>query len=280
MMQCSSPYTLKESDSKGRSQLVPCGACGACRANRRTEWSFRLKEELKVSSSAWFITLTYSPEHLPHIDTDLNGTLIKTDLQKFIKRLRRRQERDNGPALRYYAVGEYGSRTRRPHYHAIIFNANYDVIRTLSKAWTLGHCHSSAINDARIHYMTKYHVNYDKKQHKDKREPEFALMSRKPGIGFHYTQKNAEWHRENGNLYVINNGYKQNIPRYFKQKIFDEEQLETLNEDRKLETHQKHWEELQRLEDLGHINPEQHIKKSKQHQSKMVKQKGQQKDQL
>lgn len=279
-MQCPTPYQLKEPDQNGRAQLVPCGACGACRHNKRTEWSFRLKEELKHSQSCYFLTLTYSDENLPHIDHENNGTLIKSDLQKFIKRLRKRQSSHTSIKIRYYAVGEYGSRTKRPHYHALIFNATSRTIEDLPQIWKLGHIKAAPITDARIHYVTKYHVTIDKKSHGKTKIPEFALMSRRPGIGYNYTQINSKWHTENGNLFVINNGYKQNIPRYFKEKMFSKEQLETLNEERKLDTHTKHWEELQRLEDLGITNPTEYIRKSNKLQSDLVKQKAQEKDQL
>lgn len=69
--------------------------------------------ELGYWDKSVFITLTYSDEYLPP-----NSSLRKTDLQKFFKRLRKNLL---GRKIKYYACGEYGSRTNRPHYHAIIF---------------------------------------------------------------------------------------------------------------------------------------------------------------
>lgn len=278
-MICPTPYQLAGTPEEP-GQKVPCGQCGACRHNRRVEWSFRLKEELKHSETCYFITLTYAPEHLPHIDTDTRGTLVKQDLQKFIKRLRRRQERSSCTSPRYYGVGEYGSKLGRPHYHVIIFNASQDVIQDLPKLWKFGNTRADPISDARIHYVTKYHVNFDKKSHKNTREPEFALMSKKPGIGAKYIDRAKKWHQENQNLYVINNGYKQNIPRYFKDKIFTEDQIKEMSEKRLQDMSDRHWEELQRLEDLGITNPEQYIKQSRQQQANLIKKKGTEKDQM
>ena len=59
-----------------------------------------------------YITLTYNDDHLP-----ANGSLQPRDLQLFWKRLRKART----PGIRYYACGEYGDQTARPHYHAIIF---------------------------------------------------------------------------------------------------------------------------------------------------------------
>lgn len=86
-----------------------------------------------------FITLTYDDEHLPH-----DHSLVKSDFQDFMKRFRNEfRIRKINPAtgrlktyytkkLRYYQAGEYGKATpendfiARPHYHAIIFNHQFD----------------------------------------------------------------------------------------------------------------------------------------------------------
>ncbi len=59
-----------------------------------------------------FITLTYSDEKL------LSPKLNYEDFQKFMKRLRKLQ---NDP-MGLFVTGEYGDKTKRPHWHAIIFN--------------------------------------------------------------------------------------------------------------------------------------------------------------
>lgn len=61
-----------------------------------------------------FLTLTYSDEMLPP-----GGTLEPKHLQSFFKKLR--QQIGESARLRFFAVGEYGSRTFRPHYHAALF---------------------------------------------------------------------------------------------------------------------------------------------------------------
>lgn len=60
-----------------------------------------------------FATLSYDDEHLPQ---DLS--VSKREVQLFMKRLRKNNDRD----IRYFAVGEYGSQTMRPHYHLVLFN--------------------------------------------------------------------------------------------------------------------------------------------------------------
>ena len=87
------------------------------------QWSFRLREELKDSESAHFLTLTYDDEHII-ITGNNEPTLYKRDVQLFLKSLRKLQKQK----IKYYFVGEYGGKTDRPHYHAIIFNLTKDTL--------------------------------------------------------------------------------------------------------------------------------------------------------
>ena len=50
-------------------------------------------------------------------------TLRKRDYQLFMKRLRKAFPNDK---IRFYAAGEYGPKTLRPHYHAILFGLHLD----------------------------------------------------------------------------------------------------------------------------------------------------------
>ena len=127
----------------GRKEFVPCGKCNFCLESRRAEWSFRLRQELKVSTSAHFLTLTYEDQKLPRTADGL-GTLLKSDLQKFFKRLRK----ESVNKLRYYAVGEYGTNTERPHYHALLFNCENKVLEeTLVTVWSLGQVQIGTVTD-------------------------------------------------------------------------------------------------------------------------------------
>ena len=69
---------------------VPCGKCIECRKARVNQWFVRLSQELKRSTTAYFVTLTYDEEYLPYTD-NLNDTLNYNDLVKFFKRLRKKQ---------------------------------------------------------------------------------------------------------------------------------------------------------------------------------------------
>lgn len=271
-MQCISPISLKDPRKKrGSLRLtVPCGKCGACRHNRRVEWSFRLKEEYKNSLNGWFVTLTYNENNL-RINECGFPTLVKKDIQLFNKRIRKENDKHWSEKTRFYIVGEYGTKTERPHYHGLYFNLHSIVVNNLVNHWNHGTVKIGTITEASIHYMTKYHVN--KRVIEDdgsERLPEFAMMSRNPGIGKSYVDKSGSWNLDNGNVYVMNNGYPQRMPRYYKEKIFSKQQLELFSEQAISDSDREYWMEYKRLYDLGYKDPDKEMELRFFNESKKV----------
>lgn len=264
-MQCPTPINIADPRAQHPSVRleVPCGKCGACRQNRRSDWSFRLKQEQKQSITSYFITFTYDEQnlryyHRPDENGELHPTLRKQDLQNFLKRLRKEQSKLTDRKIRYYAVGEYGTETNRPHYHAIIFNLLYALTEKLERIWGLGHVYSGDLNDASIHYVTKYHVNFVKDQD-DPWAPEFATMSRNPGIGKNYVDNNKKWHKQNQYPFVMNNGYRQRLPRYYADKIWNPWEKQIITAKTKMTMLENYEHEIQRLKKLGKQDPENYI---------------------
>jgi len=211
---CCSPLRLKD---KGVD--VPCGKCGDCVARRISGWSFRIQKEAERSSSAFFITLTYSPEHCPTTNQNLM-TLRLSDLQTFFKSLRK----ENKGKVKYYAVGEYGGKFKRPHYHLLIFNLDYDSI--VENHWKKGSIYYGTITPASAAYCLKYMCKESKiPQWKgDNRLKEFATMSKKLGDNY-LTPKTRYWHKIDllNRCYIpIKDGGKIAMPRYYKEKIYTE----------------------------------------------------------
>lgn len=200
--------------------------------------------EAQMHEKNSFITLTYDKEHLPE-----NGSLEVTDWQRFAKRLRHAI----GP-FRFFHCGEYGGTTRRPHYHACLFGANFAEDRLLLQSsrqsnlytspllqhtWGMGHVtigdvtYQSAAYVARYciqkrtgpqaeHYYTKVDPNTGECW---SLKPEYVTMSRNPGIG-------AEWYaRYHAEVYpsdtIAINGRLHRPPRYYDEKL-PEEALATL----------------------------------------------------
>jgi len=205
-MECLSPKYLHKQDI-----TVPCGNCAFCGATKRSDWSLRLHYEAKRSVAKRFITLTYANPHLKWKNG--NPQLVKSDLQKWFKRVRKTHK------FRYFAVGEYGSQTFRPHYHFIIFNASVNDYNLLNEKWGKGNIYVGSVTIRSIMYVCKYHVN--KGKYPVGVAPPFVLMSRRPGLGANYlTPAMVEWHRSDRKNYAVLDGQKRHLPRYYKTKIF------------------------------------------------------------
>lgn len=231
-MDCFSPVWLHSEQ-----MFVPCGRCNFCLQSRRLDWAFRIQREQKNSISSNFITLTYADEYIPIEPGTGTPQLDKSDLQKFFKRLRKINEKYSRKAahrIRYYAVGEYGSETKRPHYHIILFNAQRKTIERLDSAWKIGNIHKGRCTPSSIGYVAGYTIN-DFDINGTIQKP-FSVMSRRPGIGANYISANGHYHRgydEQGKqkFYIVDNGTKRRLPRYYKDRIFTREEKEAYNTD-------------------------------------------------
>lgn len=221
---------------------IPCGYCIDCRLNYSKMWANRIMLEASDWKENYFLTLTYDNEHLPFNDEGLM-TLRPKDLQDFLKRLRRHFEPN---ILRFFACGEYGDASKRPHYHAIIFNlplvdkeyyarsdSGYPIYisETLRKIWSHGHVIVASMTWESAAYVARYTMK--KAGGRDNSfyeeigiEPEFLRMSRRPGIAASYFDK---WHEkiyDTDSIVIgdVNGGKTVKPPRYFDKK------LESINE--------------------------------------------------
>lgn len=200
---------------------VPCGRCPPCKLRRVNSWVFRLLQEEKVSISAHFITLTYDTRFVP-ITTNGFMTLDKGEFPRFMKRLRKLVPH---ATLKYYAVGEYGTNSKRPHYHAIIFNCPDP--KHYVTAWGLGDLHVGDVSGDSIAYTMKYIDKItDKKMHsRDDRVPEFPLMSK--GLGENYlSEQMVQYHKADlTRLYATKTGgHKIALPKYYRTKIYSDDE--------------------------------------------------------
>lgn len=188
---------------------VACGRCIGCRLEHSRQWAMRLVCEAQLHDLNRFITLTYTDANLPRA-----GTLVYEHFRDFMKRLRRR----TADKIRYYHCGEYGEKTLRPHYHAILFgiafpdekfytrNAQGDSIRTsevLDSIWSYGQCWIGDVSFESAAYVARYvtkkisgppaEAHYSRVDLTSGEivqvEPEYATMSRRPGIGAGWFEK-------------------------------------------------------------------------------------------
>lgn len=144
-MLCIQPISLGTAE-------VGCGQCGPCRVNRRRDWVARmlLHHAGHVGESA-FITLTYEDKHVP-LDAGGVPCLCPGHVRWFMQRLRR-----SIGSLRYCVVGEFGERTKRPHYHAVLWTrSGVDLACAVREAWDKGFVDVGEISEASITYTVSY----------------------------------------------------------------------------------------------------------------------------
>ncbi|UPW40820.1 replication initiator protein [Sigmofec virus UA08Rod_6706] len=237
---------------------LPCGRCEACLKRRSDDWCFRLEAEYENCDSAIFFTLTYNDDNLPiksvydpnrHVEVESEfsdegivqfkkggfvkiATFDRDHIRTFTKAIHNR-----GFKCRFFIVGEYGPQTLRPHYHGIIFNFPLRVDKfddLLHEIWTKGFSSCAPVNSARIHYVAKYCNSFTELPRFYPRS--FICASRNPAIGQCYLEKRARvnWHQENLADYYVKslNGitYRFPLPRYLRDKIFDDEMKVYLRE--------------------------------------------------
>lgn len=233
-------------------QEIPCGQCSACRLQYTKEWANRCLLEAQYHKKSYFITLTYDDDHLPTSLLDIvpeSGeknveipTLRKKDLQDFFKELRYYYDKNK---IRYYACGEYGTQTCRSHYHCIIFGLELDDLvmykRVIQNGQVYWYYTSEILNKAWKHkgfvivapatwesiaytarYVMKKLTGPAAQFYEDhKIEPEFVVMSRRPGIAKQYFIDHPDMFEKDLLRIGTEYGGKEfGIPRYFK-KMFD-----------------------------------------------------------
>lgn len=200
---------------------LPCGKCIECRLDYARQWAIRCVHEAQMHPENCFITLTYDDEHLPK-----DGKLDYSHFQKFMKKLRKLQDAPMG----VFVTGEYGEKTKRPHWHAIIFNwAPKDRVlkytsergdsvytsETLSNLWAKGLSEFGSVTFESAGYCARYAAK--KLIHGRDQEHSFDPISKKSSkyaIGKKWIEKFWPDVFHYGEL-VLSNGKTCSIPRYY-----------------------------------------------------------------
>lgn len=196
--------------------ILPCSKCIGCKLDRTKQWAIRCVHELRTAGSGCFITLTYDDQHVP-VDYSVN----LRDLQLFFKRLRKHLRKAHpGLKIKFFACGEYGTQFGRPHYHACItgfdfpdrtfYRSNDQGDRMykselLAELWPAGLHEISDLTFKSAAYTARYVTqvisgdtevvsqHYSRVSPIDGNtynvKPEFATMSKKPGLGAEWFQR-------------------------------------------------------------------------------------------
>lgn len=273
MKQCFSPISVPRPNGRGPADRisVPCGKCDACLLNKAEDWTNRAKIEMLNSTSAFFVTLTYSDQNLPFDPERETISLIKGHYQGFLKRLRKNIDTDRLKVqtkeqkllkvakIRFICVGEYGHKTKRPHYHLLIFNIpNYShrslheyALTKIEQAWRdkdgkpIGLIHVGTVEMGALNYVCSYMLG--KKSIIDAAAlPPFMETSRRCGIGQQYVAKYKNHHQNTiGNTrLILPAGEYKRMPSYLARKIWSEQEREHIGEEKKRFAEKKYNDEV------------------------------------
>lgn len=221
---------------------LPCGRCMGCKLERSRQWAVRCKHEAQLHPENCFLTLTFDRANLP-----IDYSVHPRHMQLFFKKLRKSIFPKK---VRFFLGAEYGELNFRPHYHIILFNHDFSdktlyektergdylyTSKSLAKLWPYGLATLGAVTFESAAYTARYATkkitgpkasDFYLREHPDHHficrvRPEFALMSRRPGIG-------ADWiEKYKSDVYpsdeVIINEAKARPPRFYDQQLTEEE---------------------------------------------------------
>ncbi len=239
---------FKRNSKTTQTMEVACGQCLGCRLDRNLMWAMRIVHESFLYTDLYgnsFITLTYRDrseatrqqlKNGHYIPAD--GSLNKQHFQKFIKRLRKHFPQK----IRYFHCGEYGDETKRPHYHACLFNCSFQdqaIYRSdegittyssqlLQTLWPYGFSTIGELNFDTASYTAGYILKKITGAQANEEylrsdangvcywvTPPYVTMSLKPGIGRDFYDKFKTDFFPSDETPVPGKGIISKVPRYY-----------------------------------------------------------------
>ena len=223
-------FSSKKADPSIEGFEFPCRKCIACRLNTAREKAIRSFHEAQMHDNSIFLTMTYDEDNLK------SDRLDYSDFQKFMKKLRKHNtlglnnEEKKAKHISYMVTGEYGERTKRPHWHVCLFNywpKDADIIRTthnghlvyrsptIEKIWNKGMTEFGELTLDSAGYVARYAAK--KLVHGKDEEHDYQPIhntSTKYGLGKKWIEK--YWKQTFDLGYVrLPNGEKAKIPRFY-----------------------------------------------------------------
>ena len=200
----------------------PCRKCLPCRLKTAREKGIRSWHESQMHNDSIFATFTYAPEHLK------SPRLNYLDFQLFMRRLR--ESFNNYIQIPFMVTGEYGEQTKRPHWHALLFNYRPKDQKNF-RTTDLGHTvyHSEALEKIWQHGMVEYGeisldaasyvARYGAKKLVHGKDEEHTYhphhrTSSRYALGKKWMEQYYRHPLENGFVYLPN-GSKAAVPRYY-----------------------------------------------------------------
>lgn len=225
---------------------IGCNKCLECKKQKSRTWTTRLTEEIAEHKNGKFVTLTFSTESLIKLKNSqdwvteegevlegyqLENAIVTKAVRLFLERWRKKHKK----SVRHWLITELGDgHTEHIHLHGIVWcNDLYE----LEQIWQYGYVwkgnyikgkYINYVSERTINYMMKYvtkpdekHLAYD------------AIILCSPGIGGNYTKRrnalnNVYAGPKTNTTYKTKSGSVTNLPIYYRNKLYTEEQREKL----------------------------------------------------
>lgn len=228
----------KCNDERVKYVPIACGNCIECRKQKARQWQVRMHEEMKNGVPGYFVTMSFAPEELQKLITELDikesNAVVTIAVRRFLERWRKKYK----TSCKHWLITELGhNNTERIHLHGIIWtNKNMSCLEDI---WKYGNVYIGKYCNAKtINYIIKYVTKIDT-THKNYR----SIILCSAGIGGNYKTRNHEkGHEERTgarggkkattaipkDYYILPNGQRINMPIYYRNFLFSEEEREKL----------------------------------------------------
>lgn len=219
---------------------IPCGQCEECRAKKAREWQVRLNEEIKIWKYNYFVTLTFSPEELENLCKKTRLKECNAVAGYAVRHMLERWRKKHKKTLKHWLITELGHEgTERIHMHGLFFSNEELTFSEMDdnklrrwEFWKYGHIFvGDYVSERTINYIVKY-INKIDKDHKGF----VGQILASPGLGAAWLKKPyAKDYIYNGKDtlqgYILDNGGKIGLPKYYKNKLYNEEERELIWKD-------------------------------------------------
>lgn len=222
-----------------RTLMVPvgCGKCMECKKQKARNWQVRLHEEIRHDNKGKFVTLTFSDESIKELSREITGVtgynldneIATLATRRFLERWRKKYKK----SIKHWLVTELGQNgTENIHIHGLIWTDKPK--EEIIKIWKYGFAdvkdktNGGYVNERTINYIVKY-VNKTDEKHTEYT----SKILTSAGIGSKYIERpDAKQNKYNGEktneTYKTRQGIKLNMPIYYRNKIYTEEEREKL----------------------------------------------------
>lgn len=215
-------------DERLKYVTAACGKCFECMKQKGRAWQVRLSEEIRNDSNATFVTLTISNESWVELRKKYSYSSDEDYIKKMVRLFLERIRKETKKSIKHWLTTERGEKnTERYHLHGLIWGDKDGTLTT--RHWQYGFVYiGEYVNERTCNYVTKYITKRDEK-HKDF----IPTILCSAGIGANYLNRaDSELNRyresKTNETYRLRNGMKLNLPIYYRNKLYTDEEREQL----------------------------------------------------